>query len=150
MKTSYTISEFYLLLKLGIFKQGQVGNWGYITTANAVALRKPHGAYRNELFKTPLDTNTYLLDFYPLNNNRASSYKDFILVIGIRQLQKREYIYILKLTSANEAPYLKTAIENSDLAHKRKSMFRRKGRVSTFDASPLNTAPRSNVLMNRS
>lgn len=149
MKTTYTISEFYLLLKLGIYSKGNVANWGYISMADGAALKKTDEAYQNRLFKTQLDANTYILDFYPLNNNWSSSYNDFILVIGIHQLNKKEKIHILKLTSANEGSYLKTAIEQSDLAYKRKSTLRKRSRVSTFDASPINATRSRNVLLNR-
>lgn len=145
MKTPYTISEFYLLLKLGIFREGNVANWGYLSYNKIILplLRKPVESYRNELYKKQLGTGLYLLDIY-LNNKNSSNLGEYILVISVSNMNipSREKIYILKLTSQNDTQYLKTAITEGTLSRKRTSFFRKKLRRATFDSKPFNSIER--------
>lgn len=146
MEMGYSIRDFYLLLKLGIFRQGMVDNWGLISLADGLPLRKLPDEYITGLYYTRLDANICLLDFYPLYGSHVSSYKEFVFVIGVCEPDRPMRVAVLKLTSANEGHYLKTAIERSEPAATRKLLFRRKRRAPFFDGGPINEHPVVNTI----
>lgn len=145
MKTHYTIPEFYLLLKLGIFRGGNVANWGYISEDKGVLplLRKPVDSYRNDLYKKQLNTGVYLLDIYLYNKNSIKQ-GEYILVISVCHMliPNKEKIYVLKLTSQLDTHYLKAAVIGGVLSRKRTSVFRKKPGKATFDSKPFNSIER--------
>lgn len=145
MKNHYTISEFYLLLKLGIFRGGNVANWGYISHDKGVLplLRKLPETYRDELYKKQLGTGLYLLDIY-LHNKYRSKLGEYILVISVSRMAipGKEYTYILKLISEHDTHYLKTAVTKGILSRKRTSVFRKKPGRAIFDSKPFNSIER--------
>lgn len=145
MKDHYTIQEFYLMLKLGLFKSGKVGNWGYVSiNSNPLYLKKSIDKYQDQLYaKKQLGIGLYLLDLYLLerNNNNQGAY---IMVVSVCRttLNYKEKIYVLKLESIHNVADIKDAIVSGSLSRKRKSVFGRKSRKATFDASPLNSVRR--------
>lgn len=145
MKNSYTISEFYLLLKLGIFTGGNVANWGYISPDKGIVplLRKPPESYRDELYKKQLGTGVYLLDFY-LHSKKSSKLGEYILVISVYHMTVpgKKKIHILNLTSERDTQFLKQAIMEGILSRKRTSVFRKKPGKATFDSKPFNSEVR--------
>jgi hypothetical protein len=144
MKDHYTIQEFYLMLKLGLFRSGKVGNWGYISiNKEPLYLKKPLEEYQNRLYaKKQLGIGLYLLDFYLLEKGADNRGVHMMVVSVCRTLSDKERIYVLKLAGTHDATYLKEAVTNGNLSRKRKSVFRREPKKSTFDASPLNSVPR--------
>lgn len=143
MKGRYSISEFYLLLKLGIFRGGKVDGLGSVSCsdANTAFLRKPLAEYQRKVyFKKQLGTGLYLLDLYPLEkrDNRGAH----IMVVCRTTLSYKEKIYVLKLTGTSNVSDIKATVENGTSARKRKPVFGRKKRKSTFDSSPLNSVRR--------
>jgi hypothetical protein len=146
MKDHYTIQEFYLMLKLGLFRNGKVGNWGYISSGdiNRCFLKRPLTEYQNRLYaKKQLGIGLYLLDLYLLekaDNNRGT----YIMIISVCRttLSHKEKIYILRLAGIHPVANTKEAIISGSLSRKRKSIFARKPGKATFDASPLNSVPR--------
>lgn len=145
MKDHYTISEFYLMLKLGLFRNGKVGNWGYLSVnRELLCLGKPPEEYRGQLYaKKQLGTGLYLLDLYLLekggNNRRV-----YMMVIAVCRttLRHKEKIYVLKLTGIHNVAEIEEAVGSGSLSRKRKSVLRRKPGKAAFDSSPLNSVPR--------
>ncbi|MDR1501097.1 MAG: hypothetical protein LBT43_01405 [Prevotella sp.] len=145
MKDHYTIQEFYLMLKLGLFRNGKVGNWGYISiNKEPFYQKKSLEEYQVRLYaKEQLGIGLYLLDLYLLekgNNNQGT----YIMVISVCRaiLDYKEKTYVLKLVSSHRTTNIRDAIITGSLSRKRKSVFGRKSRKATFDASPLNSVPR--------
>lgn len=145
MKKQYTISEFYLLLKLGIFREGNVANWGYISTNKGMVplLRKPPESYKNALYRKQLNTGIYLLDIY-LHNKNHSKQGEYIVVISVchMTIPGKERMYVLRLTSRHDTHHLRKAVTEGVLSRKRTSIFRKKPGKATFDSSPLNSVVR--------
>ncbi|NDV78485.1 hypothetical protein [Dysgonomonas sp. 511] len=141
MKDHYTIQEFYLLLKLDLFRGGKVGNWGYISQGNinGCFLRKPFEDYENQSYaKAQLNIGLYLLDLYPISKH------EHIMVISVCRttLSYKEKVYVLKLSGNYGFDETRTAIEDSSLSKRRRSVFRKKAGRARFDGSPLNAIER--------
>ncbi|MFV0332166.1 MAG: hypothetical protein ACK5KL_20440 [Dysgonomonas sp.] len=145
MKDHYTIPEFYMMLKLGLFRSGKIGNWGYVSiNKEPLYLKKTLCGYQNQPYaKKQLGIGLYLLDLYLLerNNNNQGTY---MMVISVcrTSLDYKEKIYVLKLESIHNVADVKEAVLSGNLSRKRKSIFGRKSRKATFDASPINSVPR--------
>ncbi len=145
MADHYTISDFYLLLKLGLFKGGKVGNWGYVSASNlnSYFLDRPISEYHNKpLIKKQLSIGLYLLNLYLLS--QKGNQRTYIMIMSVCRttLEKEEKIYVLSLTSTYPVDEMQTAIIEGNLSKRRKSVFRRKARKATFEAAPINSVSR--------
>lgn len=147
MKNFYTTSDFYLMLKLGLFRGGEVEKWGDISVLNnnnILFLKKNIEEYKNQLFaKRQLTNGLYLLDFY-LHQRYTNNQSDYIVIISVCKttLCNKDKIYVLKLSNSQTVENTINIIKNGDLPRKRRSLFRRKSNKRTFDSSPLNSIPR--------
>lgn len=135
----YTITDFYIHLKLGLFRGGEVNGWGYIQSENGKILRRPIECYQKQNPVMLLTNNTYLLDFY---QDRKEQKNTYIIVISVSDHFQRieNKIYPFKLRTDyefNTAEELALGVRNQP--NKRKSIFKKKKRQSLFDASPLNS-----------
>lgn len=136
MKDSYSIPEFYLLLKLGLFKGGKVGNWGHVSVCtNPLYLRKPLEEYQKQFYaKTQLGVGLYLQDLYLLQENL------YIMVVAVcrTSMKRKEKIYILKLYSNYPVEGMTKAIKESVLYKKPISIRTTKMQHRRVTGSPLN------------
>jgi hypothetical protein len=144
IKSYYDIQEFYLMLKLGLFNGGRVGNWGYVSCGNinTCFLKKPLIEYQNQHFcRIQLAIGMYLSGMYLLENKNKTTY---ILIISVCRaiLGDKEKIYVLKLVSTHAPADLKDAVITGSLSRKRQSVYRRALRKAAFDGSPLNSLQR--------
>lgn len=156
----YSISDFYLLLKLGLFRSGNVSGWGYLSVngIRSCFLRKPPEAYTdNYRAKKQLGIGIYLLDLY-LWQKSINDRDTYILVISVNRniLSHNTKVYVLKLRSCNEitdTADIREAVEESAFSsfydsssssypdrrpRRRKSIFRKRPNKPGFDFSPLN------------
>lgn len=137
MKDYYTISEFYLMLKLGFFKSGKVEDRGYFTSGemNNIFLTKSLDQYQRQLYaKKQLAIGLYLLDFFLLK--KESNFATYIFVISVcnTTLNNKEKIYVLKLSKASVDTDINTFIDTlfskqPIKKRKRRSLFRGKSRL---------------------
>ena len=142
MKDHYTIQEFYLLLKLGIFRNGKVGNWGYVSSGsiNEFFLKKNQKEYRNQNYaKKQLGIGIYLLDLYQLEKQNNQGVFIMFIATCRTTLSQKEKIYRLRLTSVFLVNDVKLATEEGTLSRKRKSIFRKSPLRRRIDASPINS-----------
>lgn len=168
MNNQYSISDFYLFLKLGLWKRGYVANWGAISSIltckrsgegefsylgnktltdkdNIFFGKKPVSYYHNQLHaKHALGIGLYLLDFYLSDRQSYNNENTYILVICVcrSNLQNKEYIYYLQVTNSLDIVKFRIAIENRENSRKRTSVFRQKPSQRTFDSSPINSVRR--------
>lgn len=146
MKDDYTISELYLMLKLGLFKSGKITKRGYLSSGsiNERFLLKPLSEYAEQLYaQKQLAIGLYLLDSFVLtkNNNNQVTY---ILVMCVcrTNLNNKEKIYVLRLSGIPSGTDIIALMSGEIVIRKRKSVFRKKPGKSFFDASPLNSVSR--------
>lgn len=144
MKDGYDISEFHLMLKLGLFRSGKVGNWGYISVCdNPLYLKRPLAEYQRQLYaEKQLGIGLYLHDLYLLQKDNIEG--TYIMVISVcrTNLNCKEKIYVLKLLSNIPTADIKTAIMNGTLFKKRSSIIQRQSNRRSIDTSPINSIPR--------
>ncbi|WP_029906684.1 hypothetical protein [Prevotella sp. 10(H)] len=142
MNYMHTISDFYTLLKLGIFTGGEITGWGYISGDSGCILIKPGGQYQNQIPMVRLYNNVYLLDFYLHSKATKNIY---MMVISVSDhFQKAENcIYAFKLVTGYKFNTLSSFMSGmQEHARRRKSVFRKKANRAVFDASPLNAVTR--------
>ena len=78
-----TIDEFYLCLKLDIWRCGQVSEWGKIEKLPAadVVVRKDY--LRHPLVKRHLSTGLYLLDLHLLDRDEKTGERVYLVVVAV-------------------------------------------------------------------
>jgi hypothetical protein len=86
----YSLHEFYLCLKLGIWQSGQVAGWGQAETAKVYSdlttdkgffVHKAMNTYiHSPLIKKTLSSGLFLLDLYCLNKNTDGKYVHIAVV----------------------------------------------------------------------
>jgi hypothetical protein len=107
------IQQFYLLLKLGIFKSGKVADWGYVSldSRRRCFLRKSVAQYElRPLIKKQLDVGLYLLDLYLLEKNDHRN--THIMVVSVhRAAAAQTKVYVLRLTTLHKAEEVKAIVE---------------------------------------
>lgn len=157
----YTLSNFYLYLKLGIWLTGNVEGLGLVqqvdiysnglTNKGFIPLNQPDEYRRNEIIKTELQAGLYLLDVYPLNIQQTSRYNNkykiynYLIVISVCRLNVlfEECIYYLKVTNYQSLEQFKKTINDGvQLGKSNWSPIKSRRRSSRFDPSPLNSIVR--------
>lgn len=142
------ISDFYLFLKLGLWKTGIVSGWGKIdlfpnSEADDYLLKKSREYYLDPLLpKRVLGTGICLLDFY-LSDNTSGQSKTYIVVLSIAPsgLENKERLCFLKMTShGNVSATTPEELQNESITYYRKK--RRTGGTRRIDTSPLNSYQR--------
>lgn len=157
----YTLSEFYLYLKLGIWQTGDVEGWGFVQRADIysdgltnkgfITLKQREEYKKDEIIKTELHAGLCLVDMYPLDIQQTSKYNNkykiynYLVVISECRLKGtfEENIYYLKITNYKPMEQFRKII--NDGAQMRKSNWspiKPKRRTSRFDSSPLNSVTR--------
>ncbi|GEM_PF-4766118 len=140
----HTITDFCIFLKLGIFKEGEIEHWGNISIANETLLRKPLEGYNGQLYISQLNKGIRLLDFY-LQQKISESKNAYILVLSVSDhlMRGKEHFHVFQLVTENKIDNIKAFIAGvKEHTKKRKSIFRKKRKKSTFDFMPINAAPR--------
>ncbi|MDU1906452.1 MAG: hypothetical protein E6772_16905 [Dysgonomonas sp.] len=140
----YTITDFCIFLKLGIFKRGEIEHWGNISLASEALLRKPLTEYNRRLYISQLNKGVCLLDFY-LQYKISESKNIYILVLSVSDhlMRDRDHSYVFQLVTGNKIDDIKAFIAGvKEHTKKRKSIFRKKRKKSTFDFMPINAIPR--------
>ena len=77
------IDEFYLCLKLGIWRHGQVFQWGMVEKLSVTDGVSRKDYLRQPLVKKHLGTGLYLLDLYLLENDRKTGENVYVVVIAV-------------------------------------------------------------------
>lgn len=153
MNKSYTISDFYLYIKLGIWKSGEVLDLGnvysvcklkvsdiysnasttdYLTNLETFPfLRKDISYYQEQNFaKKNLAIGIDLLDFYLLYKKKAkqSTLYSYIVVISTNRLglNNKEYTYILKVSTYLDEPNFRELMYGELKTRKKNSYFRKR------------------------
>jgi len=153
MSNPYAISDFFVFLKLGIWKSGEVSDWGRVNSIvrlnkNSATgytpskthltglekfpfLKKPVSHYWQQFFiKGNPSTGIYILDSYILSKKKDEQgvLRSYIVVVATARLgiKNKENIYLLKVEN-----YLENInfgiIENGEIKkRRRKSYFRKK------------------------
>jgi hypothetical protein len=78
-----TIDEFYLCLKLGIWRHGQVAEWGKVEKLPAAGTVARKDYWHQPLVKKHLGTGLYLLDLYLLDMNGKTGERTYMVVIAV-------------------------------------------------------------------
>jgi len=157
----YTLSDFYLYLKLGIWHIGDVEGWGTVqkmdvysnglTNKGCFVIKQPQEYKKSEITKTELQTGLYLLDMYPLDTGQTSKYNNkykiynYLVVISECRLKGtfEENIYYLKVTNYRSLEQFRKIInDGAQVRRSNWSPIKPKRRVSRFDSSPLNSVSR--------
>lgn len=149
MKSGCSITDFYLMLKLGIFDSARVENVGYFSRneINNVFLKKPLSAYENQVYaKKQLSLGLFLLDCFLLtiDNNKAT----YMLVVSVCRISlvNKERLYVLKLSDISATANIESILSYgggaSSSRRRRKSVFSKRSRNTLFDYTPLNSTPR--------
>lgn len=165
---SYTLQEFYLYLKLGIWVTGIVDGWGLVrqaimypdgmTDKGCFITKKPN-EYKDELQQNrqQLSIGLQLLDMYPLEERQTNKYNNkykiytHLAVVGDSRLRGayEEQIYYLKITNNDPITIFRTKIYDSkqmeisaSKRNNRSTILRKERRVSRIDTSPLNSVSR--------
>lgn len=165
---SYTLQEFYLYLKLGIWTSGTVDGWGFVqqvtvypdgmSNKGCFVLKMPK-AYKDELQQSrqQLSAGLQLLDLYSLEEQQTSKYNNkykiysHLAVVGDCRLRGAydEQIYYLKITNSDPITTFRTKIYDSKQVeisafkkNNRSTILRKKRRVSRIDTSPINSVTR--------
>ncbi len=140
MGKEYTLQEFYLRLKLDIWRWGQVAGWGLVekVTIDKDSVDKKMDfhtrslkSYRtSSLIKKQLGLGIYLLDLILLRHNAESgeTVSLAIVAIGRNVMDKKETIHCLRVTSKIAFNDLKNTIltgQPSRPVRKRRSSLRR-------------------------
>lgn len=140
MGKEYTLQEFYLRLKLDIWRWGQVAGWGLVekVTIDKDSVDKKMDfhtrslkSYRtSSLIKKQLGLGIYLLDLILLSHNAESgeTVSLAIVAIGRNVMDKKETIHCLRVTSKIAFNDLKNTIltgQPSLPVRKRRSSLRR-------------------------
>lgn len=140
MGKEYTLQEFYLRLKLDIWRWGQVAGWGLVkkVTIDKDSVDKKMDfhtrslkSYRtSSLIKKQLGLGIYLLDLILLRHNAKSgeTVSLAIVAIGRNVMDKKETIHCLIVTSKIAFNDLKNTIltgQPSLPVRKRRSSLRR-------------------------
>lgn len=103
-KDYFSVSNFFIWLKLGIFRGGKVSKLGLIAmdSMNECFLKKPLEYYEQPLqVKKHLGNGIYLLDIYQIC--KQMSWKEYLLVVAMTQLnQSRKKMLALKLRTELE------------------------------------------------
>lgn len=170
MTESYGLSDFYLLLKLGLWKSGEVLNWGRIEKVsviknngfhdisevnyftfrnNSLYLKKPLQYYLEQPFsKMMLTRGVYLLDHYLLEKKAyregEKQLKTYIIIISTSRLdfENREYTYILKVSNYLDELNFTSVMREGKKARKRKSYFRKRSSARIPEFMPINARER--------
>ena len=148
MKDNCSISDFYLVLKLGIFNSMRVENKGCfsLSETNNTFLRKPLSSYLNQDYaKKQLSIGLYLMDSFLLTKNNRTATHILVIAVCRTSLAKKKNIYVVKLSETPATNDIITLLNESlsfSSSRKRKSVFRRRSKQSHFDYSPLNSTPR--------
>ncbi|MFV0329218.1 MAG: hypothetical protein ACK5KL_05220 [Dysgonomonas sp.] len=160
-RQEYTLSDFYLYLKLGIWQTGMVEGWGLTrkvdvypdgkTNKGCIVIKQPDEYKKEGITKTELQIGLNLLDMYPLdvqqtskNNNKYKIY-NYLIIISECRLKGTfdEQIYYLKVTNYQTLEQFRKIINDGAQARKSNwSPIKPKHRVSRFDSSPLNSVRR--------
>jgi len=158
----YTLSDFYLYLKLGIWHTGDVDSWGLVQKINVIAdgitnkgcftIKQPKEYRTEKINKTELHRGLYLLDLYPLDIGQTSKYNNkykiynYLVVISECRLKGafEEHIYYLKVTNNKPLEQFSKITGGGAATMKRSnwSPIKPKRRISRFDSSPLNSVKR--------
>jgi hypothetical protein len=152
MERLTTLSDFYVFLKLGLWKTGNVSGWGRIDlissdAAGSYLLKKNPEQYQNPLLpKKWLRTGIYLLDLY-LSDQRPGQSKTCIVVLSVRQSgwERKEQLYFLKIISSQNAAVVPATILKEQMTSESTDYYRkkrRKGGSRRIDTSPLNSYQR--------
>jgi hypothetical protein len=125
MKDSYSIQNFYLLLKLGIFKSGKIADWGHISLDDSrhCLLKKSVAEYETRpLIKKQLDVGLYLLDLYLLEKNDHRN--THIMVVSVyRAATAQTKVYVLKLITIHKVEEIRTAIKESTTMPQKRTLY---------------------------
>lgn len=170
MIESYGLSDFYVLLKLGLWKSGEVLNWGRIEKVllikndafdnisdvnyfafrnKSLYLKKPLQFYLNRaLPKKMIGRGVYLLDHYLLERKRhgegEKQLKTYIIIISTTRFdfENREYTYILRVSNYLDEMDFTSIVVEGKRARKRKSYFRKKTSAGRSEFMPINARER--------
>jgi len=154
----YTISDFYMYLKLGLWKSGEVTDWGWIekiisiqnnvytnTDTNYTSTVKKMENYylgkksieqylKKTYFKKMLSNGVFLMDFYlqgtSKGNNDEKESKTYIIVISTNKFGLGNYkcTHILRVTNSLDNNDFRSMITTGKNNYRRKSIYRRKSR----------------------
>lgn len=162
-KATYTLSDFYLFCKLGIWHSGNVEGWGLVekievdadglTNKGCFIVEKPE-AYKDmaKIIGSELYAGLYLLDLRLLDiqktnkfNNKYKIY-NYLVVISECRLWGvfGEHIYYLKVTNYQPLEQFRRQLYDGIATNKRSnwSPIKPKRNVRRFDSSPLNSVTR--------
>jgi hypothetical protein len=108
----YTIAELYLLLKMDIWRQGDVVGWGRVEKLSVDADGKTNKVYTGSvksarnyvlspLIKRHLTTGLYLLDLYLSEKNRETGENIYIAVIAVCRttIEHLKSVFYLKISN---------------------------------------------------
>lgn len=136
----YTLQEFYLHLKLDIWRWGQVAGWGLVEKVTIdkdsvdkkidFHTRSLKSYYSSSLIKKQLGLGIYLLDLVPIKQNQESGKAVSLAVIAVCRnvIDKKETVHCLKITSKAGFKDIKNTIltgQPSQQVRRRKSSLRR-------------------------
>ncbi|GHT41259.1 hypothetical protein FACS189437_07940 [Bacteroidia bacterium] len=152
MERLTTLSDFYLFLKLGLWKTGTVSGWGRIDLisgddSDSYWLKKNPELYQNPLLpKKWLRTGIYLLDLY-LSAQSPGRSKTYICVLSVNPsgLEKKEQLYFLKIINSPNAAVVPATVLKGQMTSESTDYYRkkrRKGGSRRLDTSPLNSYQR--------
>lgn len=109
MQCKYSVSEFYMLLKLGIWKTGTVNFWGqadilpvwdtFLFSDNSNGLSNHYDA--SSLIKKHLDIGLYLLDLFYISKDATSGQNIYQLILAVcrNDMTHMEALYNIQISN---------------------------------------------------
>lgn len=122
METKYSVSEFYMLLKLGIWRRGTVNFWGQVEILpswNDFLLSKNlHDCYNeSSLIKKHLSVGLYMLDLFYIGQDTLRNQNIYQLIVAVCRSDMRhmEALYNIRVTNSLPASDLFENLNRTDI-----------------------------------
>lgn len=122
METKYSVSEFYMLLKLGIWKQGVVNFWGQaeiLPSWNEFLLSKNlHDCYNERSpIKKHLGIGLYMLDLFYIGQDTLRNTNIYQMIVAVCRSDMRhmEALYNIRVTNSLSASVFFESLNRNNL-----------------------------------
>ena len=117
-----TIDEFYLCLKLDIWRKNDVENWGMVESLSVADANVRKDYMRQPLAKKHIGTGLYLLDLLLLDSDNYTGKRAYMVVIAVcrNTLEHIKTIYYLKVSNKMDLRMFENVIINKKTLSKAK------------------------------
>lgn len=138
MSYTYSTSEFYMLLKLGVWQGGTVHFWGQADVIPAEDNFSRSGNYNtSSLIRKHLDTGIYLLDIFYMGKETVSDRRNYRLIVAVcrNDMTHLEALYHIQVCNTIPMRDFLAALSKDDVILgsqlRKKSLFNHPSRIQT-------------------